>query len=475
MIDFDLMQHQKDVIYRSQFEPHLFLAWEMGTGKTCAIIQILRQLYGNHGALRKTLILAPKVVLDNWKDEFKKFSKIPPDYIHVLKGPVKKRAEYFASMDAFSSIAITNYDALQSQELTDAIIKWGPDILICDESHFLKNYQSKRAKNVAKISDVSRHKYLLTGTPILNNAMDLFMQYRVLDGGKTFGHNFFVYRSRYFYDTNAGWKGSKNHFPNWQPREGSQHKLMALMADNTLRVEKEDCMDLPPLIVQDAKVELGLEQRKHYNEMKKYFMTYIKGEVSVAQLAITKALRLQQIVSGFVKTDEGKIHRIKKNPRLDALKEYLEILTPNHKVIVWACFKENYKMIGEICDKIGIRYAELHGSVNEKDRREAIRSFNNDAGMRVLIANQGAGGIGINLVSATYSIYYSRGFKLGDDLQSAARNYRRGSEIHAKITRINLVANETIDGLIADALKLKIDLSNSFLDYIKRNGSKYGL
>ena len=475
MIDFTLMKHQDEAIFKAQFEKDLFLAWDMGTGKSCATIQVLRQKYGDSGRLMKTLILAPKVVLDNWKNEFKMFSKVPGNYIHILTGPVKKRAEFFKTMGGYSSIAVINYDALQNTELVDAIAAWGPEIMVADECHIIKNYQSKRAKNVAKIADLCRHRILLSGTPILNNSMDLFMQYRVLDGGKTFGHNFFAFRSKYFYDKNAGWASKSGHFPDWQPRKGSYKALMTEISKKTLRVEKSECLDLPPYVEQNLVVEMSPEQKRIYKEMKEYFITYIKGEASVATLAITKALRLQQIVSGFVKTEDDKIHRIDKCPRLDALKDQLEILTKNHKVIVWACFKENYKMIGEVCDKLGIRYSELHGSVSEKERKESIRSFNNDNGMRVLIANQGAGGIGINLVSASYAIYYSRGFKLGDDLQSAARNYRRGSEIHDKITRINIVADNTIDGLIAEALQKKVDLSDKFLNFIKENGSKYGL
>ena len=474
MIDFELMTHQKEAIYRAQFEKNLFMAWEPGTGKTCATIQILRQKYQDAGALRKTIILAPKVVISNWKAEFEKFSVIPKSYIQVLTGPIKRRTEFFKSMKNYSSIVVINYDAFQNKELCDAIKEWGPEILVCDESHYIKNYQSKRAKNIASIADLCAHKYMLTGTPILNNSMDLFMQYRVMDGGETFGHNFFVFRAKYFHDKNASWKSSSKHFPQWEPRYGADRQLMEAMKNNTQRVEKKDCLDLPPLVIQNLPVDLSPEQSKHYEEMKKYFITYVNGEAAVAQLALTKALRMQQIVSGFIKTEDG-VRRMKNNPRLDALKELLELLTPNHKVIVWACFRENYKMIAEVCDGLGFKYCELHGEIPQKKREEAIEKFNNDPAYRVLIGNQGAGGIGINLVSASYSVYFSRGTKLGDDIQSEARNYRRGSECHSRITRINLIANGTIDELIAAALQRKADLGNSFLDYIKKHGSKYGL
>lgn len=478
MIDFTLMKHQKEAIFRAETEPDLFIAHEMGTGKSCTTIQILRNKYSDSGKLMKTLIIAPKIVLSNWKKEFELFSRLPKECVYTLSGPIKKRTLFFKQMKNYSFVGVINYDAMQDKELCEAIYDWGPDILVCDESHNVKNYQSKRAKHIAAIADKCKHRYLLTGTPILNNALDLFMQYRILDGylgnKSTFGHNFFVFRSRFFVDANASWNSKPGHFPKWEPRAGAYQDLMQLISKKTLRAEKKDCLDLPPLVTQKIEVEMSPEQRRAYEEMKKNFITYVESDAVVAQLAITKTLRMQQIVSGFVKTDKGEVVRFKKNPRLEALKELLELLTPNHKVIVWACFKENYAMIRELCSELGVKYVEVHGDIGGRDRDEAIKLFNGDPSVRVFISCQGAGGVGINLVSSSYSIYYSRGFKLGDDIQSEARNHRKGSEIHEKITRINLVANETIDELISDALAYKLDLGNMFLDYLKKQGKRYG-
>jgi len=473
------MRHQQQAVELANKIPDLFLAWEPGTGKTCATIQILRHKYAANARIMRTLVLAPKVVLHNWKNEFKLFSKISPEYVHVLTGAVKHRTQYVKKMHGYSGILVTNYDALQNDEFLTVLLEWNPEILVSDESHMVKSYKSKRAKAVARIADGCLHRYLLTGTPILNSAMDLFQQYRILDGykktGSTFGHNFFAFRNKYFVDKNAGWAGKSGYYPAWEPRPGALTDLMRVISKNTLRVEKSECLDLPPLVTQELQVEMGAEQARVYREMKKDFVSFI-GEHSVAaNLAIVKALRMQQIVSGFVKTDDGHIIRFPDVPRLAALKEQLEMLTPKHKVIVWACFKENYAMIREVCAELKVPCVELHGEVSDKDRKEALDLFANDPSTRVLIGNQGAAGIGINLVSASYSIYYSRGFKLGDDLQSEARNYRRGSEVHQKITRINLVCPGTLDSLIADALQSKLDLSDKFLDYIKKKGGHYGI
>ena len=78
----------------------------------------------------------------------------------------------------------------------------------------------------------------------------------------------------------------------------------------------------------------------------------------------------------------------------------------------------------------------------------------------------GSGGIGINLVAASYAIFYSRSFSLEHDLQAEARNYRGGSERHTKITRIDIVARDTIDEHIQKALSDKQNISETLLKEI---------
>lgn len=472
------MEHQKKALWKSQFEKDLFLAFDTGTGKSCAAIQMIRARSAEKGRLCRTLIFAPLIVLKNWKKEIGMFSQIDQKQVHVLEGPVAKRIAFVKSQVGYSSIMITNYDALQNKDFVNALKEWKPEILVADEVHNCKSYQSKRAKAVAEIADLCENRYLLTGTPILNNAMDLFMQFRILDGylGKnaTFPSNFFVFRSTYFVDENASWSSKPGHFPKWVPRETAYAELLQKIEKKTLRITKAECLDLPPLVVQDVEVQMSPEQMAAYIEMKKEYITWVNDEMNkqplavVARLAVTKALRLQQIVSGFANTESGETIRFKNVPRLNALKELLEMITPGNKVIVWACFKENYKMISEVCKELGIKYVEITGEVDNETRFKSMESFNNDPSVRLLIGNQGAGGVGVNLVSATYAIYYSRNFKLGDDLQSEARNYRRGSEVHEKITRLNLVCPGSIDELVAEALKGKLDISEKILNFTNK-------
>jgi SNF2 family DNA or RNA helicase len=174
---------------------------------------------------------------------------------------------------------------------------------------------------------------------------------------------------------------------------------------------------------------------------------------------IMQSLRDQAAELDLEQTGEGV--ELKDVPRLEALRELLEDLTDGHKVIVWAVFKANYAMIGALCRKLGIEYTELTGEIKDKDTN--VHKFRTDPKCRVLIANPGAGGVGINLVEASYSIYYSKGFSLEHDIQSEARNYRGGSHIHEKITRIDLVAKGTIDDIINEALRNKLDVAQQVL------------
>ncbi len=473
MIARPLWQHQVEGIRLGMSMRDLGLFFEQGTGKSRTTIEVLRRRYADKKRLMKTLILCPQIVCDNWKQEFFMYSKIAGHDIVVLDKSGKKRVKRFleAVGDTLSrpKIIITNYEALQMKELYDLLIGWEPEILVCDESQRLKNPSGVRAKAAARLSDLTQHNYILTGTPILQGSMDAFMQFRILDRGETFGKNFWAFKSRYFFDKNSGMP--KNvHFPKWLARPDMEPEMRVRLQSKSMRVLKADCLDLPPLVRQHVYVELGLEQRRMYKEMLRDFVTWIESKHNepravVAQLAVTKALRLQQIVSGFAKDDTGVEHQVQNNPRLDALRELLEDLTPNHKVIVWANFIENYKMIAKLCEIMGVKYKEIHGGIDNKEKQNNMQEFREDPSIRVMIANQRAAGLGVNLVEASYMIYYSKGFSLEDDLQSEARNYRGGSEIHDKVTRIDLVCKDTIDTLINEALEQKKNVSERLIDW----------
>ena len=459
-----MWEHQRKAVNIAKDRTHYGFFFQQGAGKSCAVINTLRHIYLEQGRVLRTLVLCPPIVIENWKREFLMHSKINARYICTLTGPGKKRLELLRLGKAH--IYITNYESLLMKEVYATIRTWRPQILIVDESHKCKSIKTRRSKLTALLANEAWYKFLLSGTPVLNSPLDLFQQFKIMDGGATFGKNFYAFRAKYFYDKNALMPRDR-YFPNWQVREGALDAINREISKKSMRVKKSECLDLPPLVKQSVFVELSPEQQRLYKQMKNDFITYINSQACVAQIALTKALRLQQIVSGFavVEGEEGERQNIiiKNNPRASALEELLSEIAPYHKVIVWCVFKQNYTTAREICEGLKLEYVECHGDIPTKKKFENVDRFNNEKDCRVFIGHPGSGGIGINLTSASYCIFYSRNFSLENDLQAEARNHRGGSEIHDKITRIDIVAKDTIDEAVLQRLHSKVEISERVL------------
>ena len=102
-------------------------------------------------------------------------------------------------------------------------------------------------------------------------------------------------------------------------RPGAMEEIKDLIAPVVVRADKHECLDLPPLLRMEIDVTLSREQKKAYNEMRKEFITFVEGGVALVNLAITKALRMQQILSGFLNLEDGTVHRFKENHRADEI------------------------------------------------------------------------------------------------------------------------------------------------------------
>ena len=112
-----LWEHQTEAIIKARSCDNFALLWEPGTGKTATSIAMFKERWERMGRMMKTLVLAPPVVLSNWRDELKKFGNIDQDHICLLQGSAKKRIEKFKPLvanDSAKQIVITNYEAMQN-------------------------------------------------------------------------------------------------------------------------------------------------------------------------------------------------------------------------------------------------------------------------------------------------------------------------------------------------------------------------
>lgn len=458
--------HQLEALRLAEDKRDFALFFEPGCGKSYTAILIARRKMFHVERAMKTLVLCPPVVIDNWLNEWLTHSKIPKEKILRLKGTGKQRAEALMA-NPTATVVITNYESLLMGPVFGGLKSWGPEIFIADESHRVKNPSAKRTKKAAELAGVAKHRLLLSGTPIIQSPMDLFGQYLVLDQGDTFGKNFFEFRARYFYDRNAGMPPAR-HFPLWMIKPKAEEEISSTIKRTSISMKKSDCLDLPPLVKQSIGFELEGKQKRIYDEMAKDFITYVGSKACVAKMALTKALRLMQITSGFVtlEGDAGEdrtIVDLEDNPRIRSLGELFETLAPSGKILVWAAWRHNYMQIAKACVDADVGFTEIHGDVTAFNKAKNIETFKRSNEVRVLIGNPGSGGIGINLIEAPYSVFYSRSFSLEHDIQAEARNYRGGSEIHEKVTRYDLIAKDTIDEVIAARLAGKQAVSDKIV------------
>lgn len=488
--------HQLKAIELASQQDNFGFFFEMGAGKTATTINTIRQTWNVKKRLPRCLIFCPPIVIENWRQEWLKNSKISPDKITCLYGPGRTRNTIFQRYGfewhedgtrggAVPHIFITNYESLGMRDLFDQFWAWSPEVVVFDEIHRLKSFKANRSKLAENLvngrmrltgpNKLFQHLegprpivYGLSGSPILNTAMDIFNIYKILDAGRTFGSNFFAFRNRYFHDKNQG-MNKQNYFPNWQPIPGAMEDIARKMTYNSMRVLKKDCMDLPPLVRKKILIPMAPEQRRIYDSMLKDYVALFDmlgaEHTASAVLAITKGLRLMQLASGFVKTvDEAEMAVTEGwNGKQQALHDLLEELTPNHKVVIWTVWRQTYEQIRAVLDELKIDFVEVHGDVKDKQKYSNVDRFNTDSRCRVLLGHPGSGGIGINLVAASYAIFYSRNFSLEHDIQAEARNYRGGSEIHEKVTRIDLVTQDSIEEKILERLASKQEIGNTIL------------
>lgn len=446
---------------------NLALLFEVGTGKTPALIHILREEYSVCGAIQPTLIFAPLSVCHQWKSEFAKFSKIDPKHIHVMTGTGKQRAAEMAEILRLGkpAIVITNYESVQMKEFYAQLLQWSPAIFVADESQRLKDSSSVRAKAIYPLAHAARRRFIMTGTSITNDMLEIFGQFKALDP-KIFGASFFDFKKRFFYDKNAHMP-KHVHFPDWQPLPTTEKKLGEIIGSVSVQAKKSECLDLPELLKIPVLVPLTNQQQAVYESMKKAFVAELNGKVTVAEFAMTKTLRLQQILAGYILPDDGSEEPvwIGNNPRLQALADKLDAIG-KQKTIIWTTFKPTYRKIGKLCEDQGSKVAFLTGEQSITEKQQSIEDFCRGDVDR-LVANPAAGGVGVNLIEAPYAIYYTRGYSLEQYLQSEARNFRGGSEMHQKITHYHLVAEGTLDEVIADALLKKQNVAESVLTWAK--------
>ena len=445
-------EHQRKAFYMSRDKKSFALLMEQGTGKTKVIIDNASYLYGK-GEITALVVIAPNGVHRNWLKEIDIHMPdwCPRDSFYYSSGMTKKRVEEYESVFSTENklkIFTFNVEAFTSPKAIyymQKILVSNKVMLVVDESSRIKRPGAKRTKIITKFGKQVDYKRIMTGTPVTKGPEDVYSQFKFLDPQILGYDSFYSFRARYC--IMGGFENRQ--IVSYQNIE----ELTRNIEGHSFRVLKKDCLDLPEKIYQRYYVEMTPKQKKLYDTMKKSFVAELEGEMIEAPEAITRLLRLQQILCGWFPSEQGGQQIDDKNPRIEALKEILSDI--DSKVIIWARFKADLRAIEKALGDLAVSY---HGDVSSDSRELAVTRFQNDPKVKYFIGQPQSGGIGLTLTAADYAIYYSNSFDLEQRMQSEDRCHRIGTKNN--VTYIDIETRKSVDSKIIKALRDKKNIAD---------------
>ena len=425
------------------------LLMEMGCGKSLvgiAAAGILSKL----SMIDRVLIVCPLSIMGVWESELSKFANFSYT-VTLLQGTMQKKKELLAKLPQSKlQIVICNYESMW--RLEPELMKYRAGLIIADEGHKLKDGTSRQSKAMHRLADKADYRLLLTGTAITNKELDIFSEYRFA-APQVFGKSFYTFRGRYFYM--GGYGGYVPIF-----KKEMQAEFLQKLHSIAYRVQKDECLDLPPITEEVRLVDLEPKAMKLYEQIEDESYADLKSaEVTVLNV-LTKILRLSQITGGHL-TDDDKSCHIVSTAKLDALSDIIDTMqNENRKLAVIARFTAELDDIETLLQKKKIGYAVVRGGV--KNRDEQVQAFQTDDDCRVFLGQIQAAGMGLTLTAASTMVFYSLDYNMANFDQAKARIHRVSQTENCHY--IYLCCHNTVDNKVLDALRNKIDLAKVLVD-----------
>jgi len=444
-------QHQIKAYNMALMNNSFAFLMEMGTGKSLTSVAVAARRW-QRGEIHKLLVVAPTSVCPVWPREFE--AAIIPYEIQVLEGTRQQRIKKLNSFsdDSGLKVAVINYEA--TWRIFEELQAWRPGMIICDESQRIKTHNAKQSKAMHKLGKLAKYKLILTGTPVQNQPLDFFSQYKFLDE-TIFGTSYYAFRNRYA--IMGGYGGHQIIGYN------NLNELIKKAHSIAFRVTKDEALDLPEQIDQFRYCELESKTKTLYRQIRDESYAELNSEQEITvRNVLTRLLRLQQITGGFINTDDGKQEKISK-AKLNILKELVQdIVESGKKVVIFARFVAEIQAILEMLEEMGINYSYIFGEVPIPERGDRVKVFQEDPNCKVFVAQIQTAGLGITLTAADTAIFYSVDFNYANYSQARARIHRIGQRNNC--TYIHLVCKDTVDEHVLQVLQRKEDIAKMVVD-----------
>ena len=438
------------------------LADDMGLGKTVQVLAWLearRRRRPKKGEERRpSLVVVPRSLLFNWKDEAARFT--PRMRVALHHGPQRKRAiEATFSAD----LVVTTYGTLRRDAalFEDEVF----DAVVLDEAQAIKNERSQASKAVRLLD--ARQRVALSGTPVENRIDELWALFEFLNPGMLGT----VPAFKRLLGGAAFETGSVADEDDPEERRRATVRAIgrAIRPFFLRRTKAEVLTDLPEKTEQVVQVELPTKQRKAYEEAAAFYRAQLLGAEAVdaddasampdTMSVLTALLRLRQLAChpGLVDPDRT----MEPSGKLDELIPMLtEIVAEGHKAVVFSQFTTLLELVAQRLEHEDIAYEELTGRT--RDRKARVERFQNDPGVPLFLISLKAGGTGLNLTAADFVFLLDPWWNPAAEAQAIDRAHRIGRTrpVHA----YRLVARDTIESRVLELQESKRDLAASLME-----------
>jgi superfamily II DNA or RNA helicase len=420
------------------------LADDMGLGKTLQAIAAATWLRQEADAQR-VLIVCPASLKQQWAREIHKFTG---QQTQVVLGPAASRAVQYRRGGGFF---VVNYElVLRDVPVINETLR--PDLLILDEAQRIKNWRTKIASAVKRIS--ARYAFVLSGTPLENRLEDLYSLMQVVDQ-KILGPLW-----RYLVDFHV--TDERGKVLGYRNLSVLRRRLAPVMLRRDRRLVRDQ---LPDRIEQRIDVELtDIQQGLHDAALanagrlaqiaKKRPLTPSEQNRLLASL---QQARMACDAAGLVdKETEG-------SPKLDELETILEelCLQAGLKAVVFSQWEQMTQMVEQRLRRMGIGSVRLHGGVPSSKRGELIDRFHQDDAVQVFISTD-SGGVGLNLQCASVLVNLDIPWNPAVLDQRIARIHRLGQT--QKVQILLLVAANSYEERVFALVQGKRDLFDNVVD-----------
>lgn len=389
---------------------------DMGCGKTAqSIVSVAR------ANATPCLVICPASLKINWEREVRNFTDLNP---LVLNDSVRATFPYFIGKMSLYQVVIVNYESLRKYFVVEArkgaklkdivfqdVIKQFKSVII-DESHRCKNPSTATAKFVMGICAGKEYVIELTGTPVVNDPMDLAAQLCILGRIGDFG----------------GYSEFVNEYGNGKNLDGLNRILHEKCYFR--RSKSEVLKDLPDLTRSKVITELSEECQEVYDTCKDDLKTFLLQYKGCTEQEARRKMRMAALVKFM------NLRKIAGLGKVGAACDFIEGTT--EQIVVFA---EHHDIVDELRQRFSDAVC-VTGRQNATEKQAAIDSF--QAGKRrVIICSIRSAGVGLTLTASSNVLFISLPWTAADLTQCEARCHRNGQK--NAVNSWILIGKDTID------------------------------